>query len=166
MIAAIRDRFGIAMLFDGHTIKTQVPRFFDGHIADLNLGSGSGTSADQTLARDALSLLAASGISAVLDDRFTGGYITRHYGDPGSGVHAVQLEPLVQAGADDGEEVVVVPPPFLPWLITSSAGYLFTKSLATSAVPSGEPSSITRTVQSSMYLKIRGIKTLMFSASL
>jgi len=91
-IAAIRSRFGVAMLFDGHTIKTQVPRFFEGRIADLNLGTGRGASADPVLARDALSLLSASGYSAVLDDRFTGGYITRHYGDPAAGVHAIQLE--------------------------------------------------------------------------
>jgi N-formylglutamate deformylase len=91
-IAAIRDRFGVAVLFDGHTIKSEVPRFFDGRIADLNLGTASGASADPGLARAALSLLSDSGYPAVLDDRFTGGYITRHYGDPAAGIHAVQLE--------------------------------------------------------------------------
>jgi N-formylglutamate deformylase len=91
-IAAMRDRFGIAVLFDGHSIKSEVPRFFDGRIADLNLGTGGGASADPDLAQAALSLLSASGYSTVLDDRFTGGYITRHYGAPAAGIHAVQLE--------------------------------------------------------------------------
>ncbi|MCZ8095225.1 MAG: N-formylglutamate amidohydrolase, partial [Acidovorax sp.] len=35
---------------------------------------------------------AAPGYTAVLNGRFKGGHITRHYGQPGQGVHAVQLE--------------------------------------------------------------------------
>jgi N-formylglutamate deformylase len=36
--------------------------------------------------------MAASGRSQVVNGRFVGGYITRHYGDPSAGVHAVQME--------------------------------------------------------------------------
>ncbi len=91
-LAAIRDRHGVAVLFDGHTIKTAVPRFYDGDLTELNLGTDDGKSADPGLAQAALDLLSRSGYSAVLDDRFTGGYITRTYGDPAAGIHALQLE--------------------------------------------------------------------------
>ena len=37
-------------------------------------------------------LQAAKPYDAVLDGRFTGGFITRHYGKPADGVHALQLE--------------------------------------------------------------------------
>lgn len=35
---------------------------------------------------------ARDGYTAVLNGRFTGGYITRHYGQPARNVHAIQLE--------------------------------------------------------------------------
>lgn len=85
-------RFGIAILFDGHTIRSEVPRFFDGRIPDLNLGTDNGASADPALARTAFDLLSGSTYQTVLDGRFTGGYITRHYGRPDENIHAIQLE--------------------------------------------------------------------------
>lgn len=91
-LARMKERFGIAVLFDGHTIRSQVPRFFDGVLPDLNIGTGGGTSAAPDLAQRANSLLSQSAYSTVLDRRFTGGYITRHYGRPAENVHALQLE--------------------------------------------------------------------------
>lgn len=91
-LAALRERFGIAVLFDAHSIRSVVPRFFDGRLPDLNLGTAAGASAAATLG-SALSSIAESGsYSAVLNGRFKGGYITRHYGRPDRNVHAVQLE--------------------------------------------------------------------------
>lgn len=91
-LAALRSRFGVAILFDGHSIKSEVPRFYEGQIPDLNLGTASGASADPDLADKAFSTLLGHDYSAVWDDRFTGGYITRHYGDPANGIHTLQLE--------------------------------------------------------------------------
>jgi N-formylglutamate deformylase len=91
-LAAMQQRFGAVVLFDGHTIKSEVPRFFTGRIADLNLGTAEGAAADETLRQAVFGLLDASLYDTVLDDRFTGGFITRHYGRPANGVHAVQLE--------------------------------------------------------------------------
>jgi N-formylglutamate deformylase len=88
----LKRRFGIAVLFEGHTIRSRVPRFFDGLIPDLNIGTGGGASAAPEVAERVFSLLSESGYSTVLDQRFTGGYITRHYGRPAANVHAVQLE--------------------------------------------------------------------------
>ncbi len=92
-LARLRKNFGIAILFDGHTIRSTVPRFFDGALADLNFGTHSGRSAAADLRRRAFAVLeGAAQYQAVLDGRFTGGLITRRYGDPASGIHALQLE--------------------------------------------------------------------------
>ncbi len=92
-IERISARFGFAVVFDAHSIRSEVPRFFDGRLPDLNFGTASGTSADPGLAARAYGVLdAADGYSAILDGRFTGGYITRHYGAPGEDVHTLQLE--------------------------------------------------------------------------
>jgi len=88
----IRDKFGYAMLWDAHSIKARVPRFFDGRLPDLNLGTGGGISCDRALAERLYAIAGKSGFSAVLDGRFTGGYITRHYGNPAQNIHAAQLE--------------------------------------------------------------------------
>jgi N-formylglutamate deformylase len=70
-----------------------LPRFFDGRLPDFNLGTADGASCDPALARELLAIgMVVPGHSAVLNGRFKGGYITRHYGDPGRNVHAVQLE--------------------------------------------------------------------------
>jgi len=92
-IERLLARHGIAVVFDAHSIRSQVPRFFDGVLPDLNLGTASGTSADDALASRAFNVLASSReYSAVRDARFKGGFITRHYGEPARGVHALQLE--------------------------------------------------------------------------
>lgn len=88
----IKTKYGYALLWDAHSIQSRVPRFFDGQLPDLNLGTGAGTSCDIDLADGLLSIAGNSPYSAVLNGRFKGGYITRHYGNPGQNIHAVQLE--------------------------------------------------------------------------
>lgn len=89
----IRAHHGVAVLWDAHSIRSVLPRFFEGKLPDLNLGTADGASCAPELAAELLQIAkAAQGYSAVLNGRFKGGYITRHYGQPGQGVHAVQLE--------------------------------------------------------------------------
>ena len=91
----LRARHGRVVLWDAHSIASRVPRFFEGRLPDLNLGSAGGQSAAAPLIarqRAVLEAAAAEGYSAAVDGRFKGGYITRHYGRPGDGVHALQLE--------------------------------------------------------------------------
>lgn len=89
----LKERYGFAILFDAHSIRSQVPRFFEGRLADFNLGTAKGASMEAALASRLLGVCQeASGYSSVLDGRFTGGYITRCYGRPAQGVQAVQLE--------------------------------------------------------------------------
>ena len=92
-LAALKARFGVALLFDAHSIRSEVPRFFAGRLPDLNIGTGGGGSAAPDLAARVVEAAAeAEGYSSVLNGRFKGGYITRHYGRPADGVHAIQVE--------------------------------------------------------------------------
>ena len=92
-LAALKARHGIALLFDAHSILSVVPRFFDGKLPDLNLGTGNGTSCKPSLEAALTAVLeSTTDYTHIVNGRFTGGYITRAYGDPGNGVHAVQLE--------------------------------------------------------------------------
>ena len=96
-LSAILDdlvaRHGQAVLFDCHSIRSLVPRYQAERIPDLNLGTADGTSCDLGL-RDALgtALKGETRYSTAIDGIFKGGYITRHYGRPGDGIHAFQLE--------------------------------------------------------------------------
>lgn len=92
-LGRIKARHGVAMLWDAHSIRSVVPRFFAGKLPDLNLGTADGASCDAALAQQLLAVAQSNpAYTAVLNGRFKGGYITRHYGQPGRGVHAVQLE--------------------------------------------------------------------------
>ncbi len=92
-IARLKDRYGQVVVFDAHSIRSVVPRFFAGVLPDFNFGAASGASADADLARRAFAVLdGATGFTAADNGRFTGGFITRHYGAPGDGVHTIQLE--------------------------------------------------------------------------
>lgn len=91
-IARLRATHGYCLLLDVHSIRSHVPRLFDGRLPDLNLGTNSGASAAPALCDAAFAALRASGLGAVRDGRFKGGYITRHYGQPAQNVHALQIE--------------------------------------------------------------------------
>ena len=92
-LARIRAAHGVAALWDAHSIRSVLPRFFEGKLPDLNLGTANGESCDPALAQELLSIAKeAQGYTAVLNGRFKGGHITRHYGQPAQNIHAVQLE--------------------------------------------------------------------------
>ena len=92
-LTRLRALHGHAVLFDGHSIRSELPWLFEGTLPDLNLGTASGTSAAPAL-REALAgvLQGHPQFSHVVDGRFKGGHITRHYGQPASHWHAIQLE--------------------------------------------------------------------------
>lgn len=91
----LRAQHGVAVLWDAHSIRSVLPRFFEGKLPDLNLGTNKGASCDPALAERLLAVAQgaeADGFTAVLNGRFTGGYITRNFGQPARNVHAIQLE--------------------------------------------------------------------------
>lgn len=91
-LRALRKKHGHALLWDAHSIAGVVPRLFDGELPDLNIGTNGGRSCAASATERVVAVAATSPYSHVLNGRFKGGYITRHYGDPESGVHAMQLE--------------------------------------------------------------------------
>jgi len=92
-LARIKAVHGYAVLWDGHSIRSRLPWLFEGALPDLNLGTARGTSCPASLALALRRVLESQDrFTHVVDGRFTGGYITRHYGRPEERVHAVQLE--------------------------------------------------------------------------
>lgn len=92
-IAAVKAKHGFALLFDAHSIRSEVQRFFSGRLPDINLGTADGRSAPAELAARLIEIAGeAESYSSVLNGRFKGGYITRVYGKPADAVFAVQLE--------------------------------------------------------------------------
>ena len=98
--AALRDelerllaKHGQVVLWDAHSICSVLPRFFEGKLTDLNLGTADGRAcvASMQVAVEA-PMRAQDDYSHVSNGRFKGGWITRHYGAPQRGIHALQLE--------------------------------------------------------------------------
>ncbi len=105
-LQCLRNAHGRVVLWDGHSIKSRVPMFFDGKLPDFNLGTADGASCSLALqARLAAALrehTVAGSYTHIVNGRFKGGYITRHYGKPDDGIDAVQLE-LAQCAYMDEE---------------------------------------------------------------
>ncbi len=91
-INQLRKHHGEVIVFDAHSICSQVPLLFEGQLPDLNIGTADGKSADNQLIEKLMKHCQRRPYSSVCNGRFKGGYITRHYGEPAAGVHAVQLE--------------------------------------------------------------------------
>jgi N-formylglutamate deformylase len=105
-LGRVRGAHGHAVLFDAHSIKSELPWLFDGTLPHLNLGTVDGRSCAPSLRQALIATMAGQQhFTHVTDGRFKGGHITRHYGRPKDGVHAVQLEMCWRSYMDEG------PPP-------------------------------------------------------
>jgi len=92
-VERIRATHGRAVLWEGHSIRSIVPFLFEGRLPDLNLGTAAGASCSAGLQRRLSAVLGAHACySSIVNGRFKGGYITRHYGQPERGIDAIQLE--------------------------------------------------------------------------
>ena len=109
-LTRLKQQHGYAILLDGHSIRAEVPRFFEGRLPDLNLGTADGTSCAPAIQQAAERVLSnAQGFSFVSNGRFKGGTITRRYGQPGQGVHALQLEMAQACYMDEAPPYVWTP---------------------------------------------------------
>lgn len=98
----LKTEHGHALLFDAHSIKGELPWLFEGALPDLNLGTVEGRSCAPSLREAVYGVFQRqSRLTHVLDGRFKGGHITRHFGQPQTGVHAVQLEMAWRAYMDE-----------------------------------------------------------------
>jgi N-formylglutamate deformylase len=100
-IERARLTFGYAVLVDCHSIRSRVPRLFEGELPVFNLGTNSGASCDLAIRAAAAEAAKATGRSFVVDGRFKGGAITRRHGEPSRRVHAVQIELAQSAYMDE-----------------------------------------------------------------
>ncbi|MDS9466462.1 N-formylglutamate deformylase [Paracoccus sp. MBLB3053] len=91
-IERVRAKHGVAILYDCHSIRSHIPFLFEGTLPDFNIGTNSGRSCAPAIEAATHEVAAATGRTYVLNGRFKGGWTTRHYGEPGAGVHAIQME--------------------------------------------------------------------------
>lgn len=89
-IQRLRAKNNKIILYDAHSIKSHVPRFFEGELPQYNIGTNDGESCDFNLSNGIIRQCPNG--EYVLNGRFKGGFITRNYGSPENGIHAVQME--------------------------------------------------------------------------
>ena len=87
-----RSEFGCVVLYDAHSIRSRMPRLFDGELPQFNIGTNNGATCSPSLTDTIEKLCDRSGETRITNGRFRGGWITRHYGNPETGIHAVQME--------------------------------------------------------------------------
>lgn len=88
-----KERHGYAILFDCHSIRSEIPFLFAGQLPDFNVGTNNGTTCAKEIEKAVFNICnSADGYTSVLNGRFKGGWTTRHYGKPAKDCHAIQLE--------------------------------------------------------------------------
>jgi N-formylglutamate deformylase len=101
-LAWLKSKHGHAVLFDAHSIRSELPWLFDGQLPHMSIGTANGRSCASALTDAVVRVFVAqSGFSQVLNGRFKGGHITRHFGQPTDGIHAIQLEMCWRAYMDE-----------------------------------------------------------------
>ncbi len=103
-VSRLREHHKQVVVFDAHSIRSRVPRLFEGLLPAFNLGTNSDASCAPELIRRLERIIDGTGESWVTNGRFKGGYITRTYGQPANGVHAVQLETALRAYTNEPVE--------------------------------------------------------------
>jgi N-formylglutamate deformylase len=88
----LRAQHANVLLWEAHSIASVLPRLFDDKLPDLNIGTQEGRTVAAEVQARAERAAAASAYTWVANGRFKGGYITRHFGAPHDGIHAIQLE--------------------------------------------------------------------------
>ena len=91
-MARLRASHANVLLWEAHSIASVLPRLFPGKLPDFNFGTSEGSSCDDSLVAGAMQPLRSTQHTWVLNGRFKGGFITRKYGAPRHGIHAIQLE--------------------------------------------------------------------------
>ena len=104
------------VLYDAHSIRSRIPRLFDGELPQFNLGTNGGKTCAPELEAALVNVCADSGQSYVSNGRFKGGWTTRHYGAPQQGIHAVQMELAMRGYLSEPDELTAAnwPAPLNP----------------------------------------------------
>jgi N-formylglutamate deformylase len=80
------------VLYDAHSIRSRIPHLFEGELPQFNIGTNGGESCSLDLTEAVEAACGRSACSQVTNGRFKGGWITRYYGEPARGIHAIQME--------------------------------------------------------------------------
>jgi N-formylglutamate deformylase len=92
-IERVKAIHGVVVLYDCHSIRSHISFLFDGKLPDFNIGTDMGKTCDPAIEQATVAIAAAAtGYDSILNGRFKGGWTTRHYGRPETGVHAIQME--------------------------------------------------------------------------
>ena len=138
-LARLRAAHAHVVLYDAHSIRSVIPRLFDGELPQFNIGTDGGRTCDPKLLEAVAGICGASGLPVVVDGRFRGGWTTRHYGRPETGIHAIQMELATRGYMDEPAETTPdnwptplhADPAILPTLRTVIAACLaFAKDIA------------------------------------
>ena len=105
-IARLKAQHGVVVLYEAHSIRSHVPRLFDGALPNFNIGTNEGRSCGAALTLAVEAACGAGAFSRVTNGRFKGGWTTRNYGAPESGVHAIQMELACRGYMDDPQSPV------------------------------------------------------------
>lgn len=97
----LRAEHGLVVLYDAHSIRSCIPRLFDGVLPHFNIGTSDGRTCDAALAAAVERACEHSAFTRVTNGRFKGGWTVRHHGRPGLGVHAIQMELACRAYLDE-----------------------------------------------------------------
>lgn len=104
-IARLRTDHERVVLYEAHSIRSHIPRLFEGELANFNIGTNSGEACSKELARRVAVACHHSRYTQVIDGRFKGGYTTRHHGAPNMGVHAIQMELACRGYMEDPAKI-------------------------------------------------------------
>lgn len=102
-VERVKATHGVAVVYDCHSIRSRIPFLFDGELPALNIGTDNGKTCASGIEARAHEIAGASSFASVLNGRFRGGWTTRHYGQPHTGVHAIQME-IAQSAYLDTEQ--------------------------------------------------------------
>lgn len=92
-LARTRAEHGFAILFDCHSIRSVIPFLFEGELPDFNIGTDNGRTCAPEIEKAVVEICERNrDLSTIVNGRFKGGWTTRHYGRPETGIHAIQME--------------------------------------------------------------------------
>lgn len=92
LLGGAQRQFGTAILVDCHSMPSNTGNREDRPRADVVIGDRYGTSCVPVISETVEATLRSLGYSVSRNKPYAGGFITEHYGNPVSGLHAVQLE--------------------------------------------------------------------------
>jgi N-formylglutamate amidohydrolase len=92
LVAEVRQRSGLAVLIDWHSMPSAAAGTTGGRRNDIVLGDRFGAACSPMISRRVEEALRAAGYRVARNVPYAGGYTTEHYGRPSSGVHALQIE--------------------------------------------------------------------------